>query len=483
MSLRARAITGAMWSGARKIAIDSIEFVLGIILARLLTPEEFGMIAIIMIVISISEVFVNSGFSQAIIRKPKCTDLDYSTAFIFNFAVGVLFFFLVYSSAGWLSVLFENPELKPIIKVLGAGLIVNAIALVQDARFYRQIDQKTLTKISVIASISSGVIAVVMAFTGFGVWSLVAKYLLRLGISSALLWVYSKWKLSLRFSVASFRELFGFGSRLLVSGIIIKIFQNLNYFVIGKYFTAADLGYYSRSELFKHLLSGNVASIITDVGYSALAKVQDEPERLKSMFRQLFKSTAFVIMILMAGLFATSDALIVSLIGEKWRPSVELLQIFCFLGMIQPLNTMNINLINALGRSDLSMRLLIIAEVVAFPSIFLGILFGLKVLILGRVFGAIIAYVIFNRYASRYTNYTIAEQLKDLLPTLILAFVMGAVVYILGALTAWGHWPTLIVQIFTGVFIVVLSGELFKINEYMSFKSILLEKFIPNRSN
>lgn len=476
MSLKKKAIDGVFWSGVRKLALNGIEFVLGIILARLLTPAEFGMVATIMIVISISEVFVNSGFQQAIIRKQDCTESDYSTAFFFNFAVGVLFFIIIFFSAGWLSVFFKNTELKPIIQVLGIGLIINSLSFTQNAQLSRKIDFKTLTKISVIATTTSGIIAIVMAFAGFGVWSLVAKFILRLGFRSLLLWYWNKWRPGLIFSRSSFRELFGFGSRLLASGLIVKLFQNLNYFVIAKFFSSEDLGFYTRAELFKNWLGGNVAATITAVGYPTLAQVQDNRERTRHIFIEMFKSTAFVIVILMAGLFATSEALVVSLLGEQWRPSVELLQLFCFLGVIQPLNSMNINILNVVGRSDLYLRLQIISESIAFPTIFLGIFFGIKALIIGRIFCTMISFVLFCRYAARYTDYTIREQLKDILPPLLLAGFMGMAVYSEGLFIAWGNWPVLIIQILTGVLIVVLSGEILRMKVYFSIKAIVLDR-------
>ena len=477
MDLRTKAVDGVMWSGVRKLALNGIEFLLGIILARLLTPSEFGMIATIMIVISISEVFVNSGFRQAIIRKPECTQVDYSTAFFFNFAIGILFSIIVFFSAGWLSVFFKDAELKPIIQVLGVGLVLNSLSFTQNAQLSRQIDFRLLTKVAVISSVASGVIAVAMAFAGFGVWSLVAKFLLRLAISSALLWYWNKWKPSLVFSKSSFRELFGFGSKLLASGLIVKVFQNLNYFVIAKYFSSADLGYYTRAELFKNWLSGNVASTITEVGYPTLAKVQDDPDRMKRVFREMFKSTGFVIIILMAGLFAISDALVISLLGEQWRPSIEILQLFCILGIIQPLNSMNINVLNVVGRSDLYLKLQIISETIAFPTIFLGIFFGIKALILGRIFCTMISFVLFNLYAARYTHYTIKEELSDILPGLVLGAVMGGAVYAMEFITDLGHWPMLILQILAGILIVVLSGELLKIKIYSMLKNTALVKF------
>lgn len=476
MSLRDKAIDGVLWNSLGKFSLYGIEFVIGIILARLLTPNEFGMIATIMIVITISEVFVNSGFRQAIIRKQDCTEVDYSTAFFFNLAVGLVFFTILFYSAGWISVFFKNTELKPIIQVLGFGLIINALTFTQSARISKRIDFKLLTKISVIATVLSGIVAVIMAFTGFGVWSLVAKYLLRHGITSLLLWIWNRWKPEWVFSMRSFRELFGFGSKLLLSNLILTAFQNLNYFVIAKYFSSEDLGYYTRAELFKNLLSANVSSIITAVGYPTLAKVQDDRDRMKRIFREMFISTSFVVFILMSGLAATSETLIISLIGDQWQPSVELLQLLCILGIVQPLNSMNISIMNVVGRSDLYLKLQIISMIFAIPAVFLGMYIGIKALIVGRIFSSMLSYALFNHYSSRFINYKLKEQLKDLLPALLLAAFMGGVVYSIELLTDLGNWLTLIFQMFTGMLIVGVSCELFKIKAYALIKTIVLKK-------
>ncbi|MCK4821107.1 oligosaccharide flippase family protein, partial [bacterium] len=321
------------------------------------------------------------------------------------------------------------------------------------------------------------------AFSGYGVWSLVAKYLLRHGISSILLWLWNRWKPEFVFSVKSFRELFGFGSKLLISGLINTLFRNINYFVIAKFFCAAELGYYTRAELFKNLLSENVSSTITAVGYPTLAKMQDDRVRMKRVFREMFINTFFIIVLLMSGLASTAKALILSLVGGQWLPSVELLQMLCFIGVMMPLNSMNINILNVVGRSDLYLKLQVISQILAIPAIVFGIFYGIKVLILGRMLSSLGSYIIFNHYSAKFIQYSLKEQLKDIFPVFLLAVFMGSAVVSIELTTNLNHWWTLILQLTTGILIVVLSGEIFKMKEYTFLKMTLWDKLrliLPN---
>lgn len=478
MSLKDKAINGVLWNSIGNFSALGIEFLVGIVLARILTPKEFGLIGTITVVIALSQVFVNSGFTQAIVRKQNCTQDDYSTAFFFNFAVGVFLFLLLLFTAGPISLFFKNIELKPLIQVLGFGLIISSLTLIQQAKLTKRIDFKLQTKISITASTLSGITAIYLAYSGFGVWSLVAKQLINSSISSILLWISNRWKPSLVFSKKSFKELFGFGSKLLLSGLIGTFFQNINYLIIAKYFSAQVLGYFTRAEMFKNLPSQNVSGIVTTVGYPVLATLQDDPVRMKSVFRDMLTKTFFIIVILMAGMAATSKALILTLVGEQWLPSVTLLQMLCVVGVMLPLNTMNINILNVVGRSDLYLKLQTIVQVVALPNIFIGVFFGIKALILGMIIIALFGYMIFNHESTKVLHYPIKEQLKDVFPSLILALVMGIIVYFVEYFSSFSSLVTLILQIITGMLIVVVAGEGLKFKEYIFIKNTIMGKII-----
>jgi O-antigen/teichoic acid export membrane protein len=301
MDIKEQAINGVMWNSVGTLSSFAIDFIVGIILARILTPNEFGLIGTIMVVINISLVFVNSGLSQAIIRKQDCTQTDYSTAFFFNIFIGIFLFLVLFLTARPISLFFNNTALRPLIQVLGFGLIINSFTLVQNAKLTQRIDFRSLTRFTIIASVTSGVISVVMAFSGFGVWSLVAKTLTSQAAITFLLWYHNRWKPEIVFSMESFKSLFRFGSNLLLSGLIGTIFNNIYYAVIGKYFSAQDLGFYTRAELFKNIPSQTAQGIITSVSFPVLAKVKDNPAQLSSAFKKILTTTFFIVSLLMFG--------------------------------------------------------------------------------------------------------------------------------------------------------------------------------------
>lgn len=476
MGLKEKAINGVFWNASERFFSYGIEFFVGIILARLLTPKEFGLIGTIMVFIVISEAFINGGFSHALIRKQNCTQKDYTTVFIFNIVVGVLLFLLLLITASPISNFFNNSELKPLIQVLGIGLIISSLTLIQKVKLTKRIDFKLQTKISLIASIVSGFISIIMAYKGYGVWCLIAKSLINQSVNSILLWYWNKWKPDMHFSLESFRELFGFGSKLLISRLLGTLMQNINYIIIAKFFTPQDLGYFTRAELFKNFVAQNATYIVTTVGYPVLVTIQDERVRLKAVFRKMLTNTFFIVAILMAGIVSTAKTMVLALIGEQWLPSVILLQMLCFAGVLMPLNSMNVNILNVVGRSGLYLKLQLIVELMAIPNIFFGIFFGIKPLILGIIFIELISYVIFNHESNKVLHYPIREQLVDIIPSFVLALSMAIVVFAAGYIMPFGPVLTLTLQILIGISVVLTAGELLKIDEYVFLKNSLIEK-------
>jgi O-antigen/teichoic acid export membrane protein len=475
MTLKEKAINGVLWNATGSFTLIVSEFFIGIILARLLTPKEFGIIGTITIVLAISEVFVNGGFSQAIIRKQNCTQKDYSTAFFFNLIVGVIFFLILFFIAKPIGQFFNSPELKPMIQVLGFGLIINSFALIQQSILTKRIDFRLQTKISLIASIFSGTIAIVLASTGFGVWSLVIKSLLYNILTVIMLWIWNKWRPHLIFSLDSFKELFGFGSKLLLSGLIGTILNNINTIVIAKLFTPLMLGYFTRAEQFERLFSVRITSIANSVGYPVLATIQDDKVRLKKVFRDMFQNTIFIIVIIMAGLAATAKPLIVILIGNQWLPSVELVRLMCIVGVIAPLFSMNLNICNIVGRSDLYLKIQLTTQLLSIINVFLGYFIGLKALVFGIALNSFVGYLIVTFETNKILKYPFKEQLKDILPSYILAIIMGTAVYFVGYFSNLSYIKTLLIQIIFGIAIVIVIGQIFKLKEYLFCKAITIQ--------
>ena len=472
MSLKSKTIKGASWSFVDNIAGSGITFLVGIVLARLLTPEEFGLIGIITIFIAVFNSIVDSGFSNALIRKNDAKQIDYNTAFIFNLILSVFVFIVLFFLAPLIGDFFKEPQLVPLTRVMSIIVLINAFALVQRTLLVKKVDFKTQTKVSIIASSSSGVIGLGMAFTGFGVWSLVAQQLSRQFLNTFFLWVYNKWRPQLEFSIKSFKELFNFGWKLLVSGLIATIWTQLYQIVIGKFYTTAALGQFTRAKQFTDIFSSNLTGVVQRVSYPVLSSIQDEKDRLKQGYKKIIKTTMFLTFILMLGLAAVAKPMVLVLIGEKWLPSVEFLQILCFSAMLYPLHAINLNMLQVKGRSDLFLILEIVKKIIAIGPIILGIFIGIKAMLLGSVFTGFISYYLNSYYSGRDLDYGIKEQINDVFPSFIIALSMAAIVWSISLINI-SPFILLPLQILAGIIIIFTIGETTKNNEYMELKVIL----------
>jgi len=481
MSLKQKTISGLLWSSVESIASQGIQFIFGIILARLLTPKEFGLIGMVAIFIAVSESFINSGFSSALIRKKNCTQADYSTVFFFNLAAGIIFFILLFLSAPAIGGFFKEPGLKSIVQVLSIVLIIDSFTLIQRTILTKRIDFKLQTKVTLISSFIAGSVAITLAYKGFGVWSLVIQTLLRQALNSFFLWLWNKWKPSLIFSKVSFRELFGFGSKILLSGLIDTIYRNVYQLIIGKYFSAEQLGYYTRAGQFESLPTKNITNIMTRVSYPVLAQMQDDPVMLKSGYKKMIRSTMLVTFLLTLGLSAVAEPLVISFIGEKWRISVVYLQLMCFSGMFYPLHAINLNMLNVQGRSDLFLKLEIIKKLLIIPTIIIGVIFGIKIMLIGMIANSIIAYFLNSFYSGKLINYSTKEQLLDIMPSFLLGGLIAVIVFVLGNLLTVTYLIKLILQLITGAVLFFGYCELTKMSDYLYLKQILVENVLRRK--
>lgn len=481
MSLKQKAISGLLWSFIENFSQQVITFVFGIILARLLSPVEFGLIGMVTIFLALSQSFIDSGFTQALIRKNNCSQVDFSTAFYFNLTVSILFYIILFFAAGPISRFYNEPDLKVIVQVLGIGLIINSFGLVQRARLIKRIDFKLQTKITVIASIISGIIGITLAYSGYGVWSLVIKSLAGFAFTSFLLWLWNKWKPEFVFSLTSLKEMYSFGYKLLLSGIIDTAYKNVYLLIIGKYFSAAELGFYTRADQFKNLPSSNITNIVQRVSYPVLTEIQNDIPRLKTAYQRIIKSTMLVTFVLMFGMAAIAEPMIISLIGDKWLPSVIYLQLLCFVGMFYPLHAINLNMLNVQGRSDLFLRLEIIKKLMAVPVIIVGITLGIKFMIIGLIILSFTAYFINSFYSGKQIGYSSLQQLKDITPSFIIAATMGVLVFFAGEILNTSEIIKLAIQITIGASFTIVISELLQMETYLYLKRIIVEKLFQSR--
>lgn len=382
-SLKQVATKGVLWSSIERFSVQGIQFVIMIIMARLLTPEDYGLVGMLTIFLAVSQSLIDSGFSQALIRKQNRTEVDNSTVFYFNIAVGLALYLLFYIFAPWVADFYGLPELSLVMRVVCLGIIFNSLAVVQRALLTVRIDFKTQAKASLIAAVISGMAGVILAYTGFGVWALVCQQLVNLGINTLLLWIFSKWKPMRAYSWTSFRELFSFGSKLLASGLLDTTYNNIYPIVIGKVFSAGDLGHYTRAQQFSVFPSSNITGILQRVTYPVLCSIQNDIDRLRGVYRKFLKLSAYVVFPLMTGLAAVSFPFIRIVLGEKWMFCAVLLQIICFSMMWYPIHAINLNLLQVQGRSDLFLRLEIIKKSIGVIILFLTIPLGLKIMCLG----------------------------------------------------------------------------------------------------
>ena len=472
-SLKNKAINGLLWSFTESFSNQGILFIIGIILARLLEPFEFGLIAMIMVFIAISESFINSGFSQALIRKKECDNIDFSTIFYFNILMGLIFFILLYYIAPFISIFYKEPQLTLIIQISSIVLIIDSFSMIQRTILTRDINFKLQTKISIIGSIFSGIVAVLMAYWGFGVWSLVFKIITQKTINTILLWKWNKWKPQVVFSLQSFNELFPFGSRLLASSLLETIYHNIYYLIIGKYFSSVELGFYARADQFQKLPSSNISGIINKVSYPVLSKLQDDQMKLKSAFKKLVNSSMLISFVFMFSLAAIAEPLIISLIGEKWTASITYLQLLCFVGVQYPINAINLNLLKIKGRSDLFLRLEVIKKMLAIPVIIFGIYYSIHMMIYAMIVFSIVIFFINSYWTNSFVDYSSFAQLKNISKSFFIASLVSIIIYILGNMIPFSMIYILLTQIILGAILTITILEMTKLNEYIEIKNIV----------
>lgn len=471
-NLKKKTVKGVSWSVIDNIANSGITFLVGVILARILSPEEFGLLGMIAIFIAMSNSIVESGFSSALIRKVGAKPVDYNTVFYFNIFLGIILYIILFFCAPSISNFFNEPLLVSITRVMGVILIINAFGIVQRTLLVKEVDFKMLTKISFISSILSGFVGVGMALRGFGVWSLVGQQMSRQLFNSIFLWVFNTWRPAMEFSKQSFDELFGFGSKLLISGLIDTIYKNIYYLVIGKLYSSSLLGQYTRADQFNSIFSSNLTSVVQRVSYPVLCNIQDDEEKLRQVYRRVIKTTMLITFSCMLGMAAVAKPLILLLIGEKWLPSVVFLQIICFSGMLYPLHAINLNMLEVKGRSDLFLKLEIMKKIIGVFPIILGILYGIEFMLLGGVLISFVAYFLNSYYSAELISYSTWQQIKDILPSFFVSLLVASIMLIISFLD-FSVWITLLLQCFIGGVLAFIIYEFIKLPEYLELKEIV----------
>lgn len=475
-SLKKQAVNGVIWSSIERFSVQGVQFLIMIIMARLLSPKDYGLVGMLTVFIAIAQSLVDSGFSQALIRKQDRSETDNSTIFYFNIGVGVCIYLLFYMIAPLVSWFYDAPELTAIMRVISLGVIFNSLTVVQRALLTIKIDFKTQAKASLMAAIFSGATGITMAYTGFGVWAIVTQQLVNLGLNTLLLWLFAGWRPKEKFSKESFRILFTFGSKLLVSGLLDTLYRNIYLIIIGKLFSASKLGYYTRAQQFSDFPSSNLTGVLQRVTYPILCKIQDDKNKLAEAYRKFLRVSAFLIFPLIVGLSAVAEPAIILLLKEQWHFTAIILQIICFTAMWYPIHAINLNLLQVEGRSDLFLRLEIFKKIIGIVTLIITIPLGLIAMCYGQILSSILCLVINTYYTGKLINVGFIRQIKDLTPTLLLVLTMWGIIYYGILPLSENNAIKLITGIITGIVYYIGAAWMFKFPELKELLSILKKK-------
>ena len=471
-SLKDKTVKGVAWSGVDNVTQFGVGFVVSIVLARLLSPDDYGLIGIIAIFTAVCNSLIYGGFGTALIRKKEATDEDYNTVFWVNLISSLFLYAVIFLCSPLIADFFRREELIALTRVSALGMIIGALALVQQTILTKYIDFKTQTKITFIASIISGVVGISMALLGFGVWALVFQGLVSSIARTLLLWIYNKWIPNFRFSYQSFQELFGFGWKLMASGLLDTVWKQLYQVVVGKFYNPATLGQYTRANGFSELFSSNLTNVIQRVTYPVLSNIQDEKDRMVVAYRKIIKITVFISSISMFALGAVSEPLLYCLIGPKWHEAATYLPLICISASTYPLHSINLNMLQLQGRSDLFLGLEIIKKVIAVGPLLIGAFIGILPMLYTNLITTVIAFFLNSHYSGKMIGYSSWMQIKDVAPSYCLAFLLAISIYSFKYLPL-SYWLVLPLQTGAGVILFILICEIKDIKEYVFIKELI----------
>ena len=476
-NLQQKTFSGMIWTFAKQFSLEGFAFIQGIILARLLVPKDYGLIAMTTIFFAISSAFIDSGFSLALMRKKDRKEIDYSTVFVTNVVLTFFFAIVLFSCAPLIADFYNEPILKNIVRANAILLVLNSVNAVQGTRLAINLQFKISSFISVVCTIIIGIVTIIFAYLGFGVWSLIYPNFLNPILKYFLFWYYQRWRPKINFSWTIWKEYFSFGSKLLLSSLLNTIFNNLYPLIIGKKYSAIDLGYYSKANGYAGLPVKTFQGVIGSVTFPVLSSIQDDDTRLQNAYRRLIKLTGYIVFPMLMGLAALAKPFILVLVTEKWATSIPYLVVICFSTMWLPLHILNLNLLQIKGRSDLFLRLEVFKKVVILVVIFITMNFSVMAMCVGNVITSLLCLYINTYYTGKLIHVGFVQQMGDLLPSFSLAISMGLFVYVSTLLI-----PNLILQIVFGVILGIvyylLVSFLFKSSELAYVKILVRDNVI-----
>ena len=483
-SLKKKTLGGFIWRLAERTGAQGVSFVVSIILARLLAPEVYGLIALVTVFTNILQVFVDSGFGNALIQKKDADDLDFSSVFYFNMVMCSCLYVAMFFAAPFIAKFYDKPELTALVRVISLTLIVAGIKGIQQAYVSKNMLFKRFFFATLGGTIFSAFLGVFLAYKGAGAWALVVQQLSNATIDTIILWITVKWRPKPMFSFKRLKGLFSYGWKLLLSNLLDTGYSSLRSLIIGKVYTSSDLAFYNKANMFPHVIIMNVNASIDSVLLPSMSKVQDSKEAVKSMTRRAMKISTYVMAPFLMGLAACGKAFITILITEKWLPSYPYMVIFCITYMFWPVHTANLNAIKAMGRSDLFLKLEIIKKVVGIIAILITFKISVMAMAYSLLVTSVLCQIINSWPNKKLLNYSYLEQLKDILPGIGLAGFMGICVYCVNFLNL-NNWITLIIQIPLGALIYIGISALLKLESFtycLNMVKPILDKVFKKRN-
>ena len=464
-----------IWTFSQQFGTQLITFAVSVILARLLLPSDFGTIAMFTVVMSIASALVDGGMSSSLIRSAEVDDRDLSTVFWFNLGVAVVMYSIIFVSAPWIASFYKVEILTPVIRVYSLSIIIGSLTAVQGTRFTKAMDFKTLFKIQLPSLIIGAVAAVVMAFSGLGIWTLVFYPLIQSVVGGIQLWFYSKWKPLLIFDQAKFKEHFGFGYKMTLSGLLDTVFRNIYTILIGKYFSNAQLGYYNRADNLKQLPVANLSTALNKVTFPLFAKLKDNDVKLKEVYQKLMKLVIFVIAPVLFLMMVVAEPMIRFLLTDKWLPAVPYLQVLALSGILFPIHSYNLNILNVKGRSDLFLKLEFWKKGLQILTLLISVPFGVIGIVWGQVIFSVLAFFINTHYTGKMLKYGSMNQILDLMPIISLSGSIALIIYFSDHFYFhnWVDLPRLLVL--SGLYAAIYLGTvwIFKFKEINYLKDLL----------
>lgn len=469
---RSKVFSNFIWRFAERCGAQLVTFIVSIVLARILMPDDYGTIALVTVFTTIMQVFVDSGLSTALIQKKDADDLDFSSVFYFNFIVCILLYLVMFFAAPLIASFYDIPELVSVVRVISLTIVISGVKGVQQSYVSRNMLFKRFFYATLGGTIFSAFLGIAMAYAGCGVWAIVAQQLSNTAIDTLILWITVKWRPKLMFSWKRLKALLGFGWKLLCSALLDTVYNNLRSLIIGKVYSSADLAYYNEGKKFPNFIVTNINTSIDSVLLPAMSNEQDDKTRVKKMTRRSIMISCYIMAPLMIGLVCCAKNIVVLVLTEKWLPCVFYLQIFCITYMFYPIHTVNLNAIKAMGRSDLFLKLEICKKVVGLALLFATVFISVKAMTYSLLVSTLFSMMINAWPNKELLHYSFLEQMKDIMPSILLAVGMGTCVYAIGLL----HLPTLpllVIQIFCGGGIYLLGSKLLKLEPFVYLIGII----------